>query len=427
MRAHRQLFTLLRDRRDCGAGRSALEELQRIRLTRLLTHAFQSVPFWRHRLTLAGIRPEDVRSPRDLSCVPILTRDEVQCTPVGELLSSAADRSQLRRITTSGSSGRPLAVYFSPDDATRINLSWLRPIRAHGIAPWHKRFEITGAHNIPTHTTGWQKMGLWRREVVSILVQPAEWAERLRHSGARYLWGYGSAIKTLARYMVEAGVRSPPLRAVFAVSDVTDSSGRALVRQQFGREIVDMYGATEAGCIAWQCPARDGYHVNADNLVVEVLADGRPAAPGELGTVVVTNLFSSAMPLIRYELGDLVASGVPRCTCGSSLPLLARIEGREDAALVLPSGRTLPPMFFDNVLKHFLEIRAWRAVQDDTLDVDLSVVRGPEYSPQVEETLRDQIATFLPEPLAIRIRHVEQITPDAAGKRRAVQTLARKT
>src|SRR5439155_11007545 len=88
---------------------------------------------------------------------------------------------------------------------------------------------------------------------------------------------------------------------LFSFAAVLDQETRDLCRSAFGAEIADTYGTQEVGHIAAQCPACGDYHISAETVVVEVLRDdGSPAAPGEVGRVIVKPLYGSAMPLIRY-------------------------------------------------------------------------------------------------------------------------------
>jgi phenylacetate-coenzyme A ligase PaaK-like adenylate-forming protein len=92
--------------------------------------------------------------------------------------------------------------------------------------------------------------------------------------------------------------------------------------------LTDLYAADEAGCIALQCPDHEHYHVQSESVLVEVLdVEGRACAPGAVGRVVVTTLQNFAMPLVRYDIGDVAEAGDP-CPCGRGLPVLRRIARR---------------------------------------------------------------------------------------------------
>ena len=115
----------------------------------------------------------------------------------------------------------------------------------------------------------------------------------------RYADGAPSAL----RGPRDAGIAAPGLREVFSQGEVLDTGTRAIVKTVLGVEPVSLYGLTELGYVAWQCRRREGFHVNADGYLVEVMRAGRPAAPGELGTLVVTDLRGRTMPHLRSTPG----------------------------------------------------------------------------------------------------------------------------
>ena len=94
--------------------------------------------------------------------------------------------------------------------------------------------------------------------------------------------------------------------------------------------------------IAAECERHDGLHVTADNLYVELVANGQLCEPGERGEVLLTDLHNYGMPLIRYKVGDVGSWKGRDCACGRGLPLLNVVEGRTLDLISTPSG--LPPL-----------------------------------------------------------------------------------
>jgi phenylacetate-CoA ligase len=93
-----------------------------------------------------------------------------------------------------------------------------------------------------------------------------------------------------------------------------------------------VYGAPPFSGVACECEQHDGHHVAAESYVVEIVKDGRPARAGETGEIVVTDLNSFSLPLVRYRTGDFAAArDEAACRCGRGLP---RIR---------PLPPTLPP------------------------------------------------------------------------------------
>src|SRR5262249_8028755 len=130
-------------------------------------------------------------------------------------------------------------------------------------------------------------------------------------------------------------------RGIITSAMVLHNWQRRVIEEVFACRVTNRYGCEEVSLIACECERHEGLHVNADNLLVEVLRDGRPAAPGEPGSVVVTDLSNRAMPLLRYQVGDVAVATDRLCPCGRGLPLLERIEGREADYVVTPSGRLI--------------------------------------------------------------------------------------
>ena len=100
------------------------------------------------------------------------------------------------------------------------------------------------------------------------------------------------------------------------------------------------YTCEEAGWLALQCPKHDHLHVFTANVILEILdPQGQPCPVGTPGRVLVTALHSQAMPLIRYEIGDIAEWGPP-CDCGINLPVIKRIWGRDNQSIQTPDGRS---------------------------------------------------------------------------------------
>lgn len=90
---------------------------------------------------------------------------------------------------------------------------------------------------------------------------------------------------------------------------------------------IESYGCPELSGIAHECEAHDGHHVAAESYIVEVVNGHLPARPGEEGEIVVTDLNSFSVPLIRYRTGDrATAMEQTACRCGRGLPKLAAIQ-----------------------------------------------------------------------------------------------------
>ncbi|MDP8235283.1 MAG: hypothetical protein P9M08_02765 [Candidatus Erginobacter occultus] len=409
--------------REGKSSPAKLEESRNDKLGKLLRHAYDNVPFHRRRFRSLGLKPEDIRTPADLARLPVMSKEDLRDAPLAEIMAGNAVRTACVEVTTSGSTGKPLRIYYTREDFSRLNMNWLRPLLAHGVKPWHRRLEISGPHNLPGRTKWYQRMGFWRKRGVSIFNSPDEWIKAWREYRPEILYGYSGSLKLLARFALEHRIEDIRPRFVFGVSDQADEEGRELAAKAFRQPLIDLYGAAEGGCIAWECPDGNGYHINADTVIVEFLQDNLPVAAGERGTIVITNLHSFAMPVIRYELGDIGVSAAGEASGGRSLPLMRGIEGRTDAQILLPSGSVLSPMFFFGVMKTVKEVRDWRVVQDRAGRVTVYTVPTRDFPVDGPARLKTRVEEKIGERFEVDVALVEKIPPDPSGKLRAVISL----
>ena len=112
------------------------------------------------------------------------------------------------------------------------------------------------------------------------------------------------------------------------------------------------YSAIETGRVGFQCEVGRGHHLNLDSCALRVVGrDGRPASNGEEGDLVVSNLVNRATVILNYRSGDVGAMGEGPCSCGRTLPLLARMHGRSSDIVRLADGRELPALVFDAMFR----------------------------------------------------------------------------
>jgi phenylacetate-CoA ligase len=177
-----------------------------------------------------------------------------------------------------------------------------------------------------------------------------------------------------------------------------------------------MYSAKEVGYIALQCPERDVYHVQSENVLVEIVdEDNRPCAPGQAGRVLLTALHKFAMPLIRYEIGDYAVPG-EACTCGRGLPTIREIRGRERNMMHLPNGEKRWPLC-DLVKEPDLPgIRQYQFVQKRLDCIEVHLVVGPQYSRDMEPALKAAIHRRLGNTFVLGIVYRENISRGTSGK-----------
>ncbi len=400
----------------------ALRRLQLARLRRLAAEAVRDVPLHRERWRKAGLQPGDIRSFSDLERIPLMSRADFKERAEEDYVSARIDPSRRRTFMTSGTSGVPLAVHYRSEDEGIFNLTWIRAYRACGLGPRdHLAAFQADERREPTMDARWySRLGFWRRTIFSAWAPPESWREGLARLRPDALVTDAGTYRILAETVEASGRPFPRFRRLFNVSILIDPGTRARIEALFGGRVFDLYGSFEAGCLAWECPSCGGYHLNSDTAIVEILKDGREAAPGEAGEVVVTNLFSAAMPVIRYALGDIVIKSERQPSCGWPFPLLHSLQGRKDDFLRLADGRLIPPQPFHHIFDPRLGIRRWLVEQVEAGRIRIAVEPGQGFDKAAQASLQASVRDLLgPGPILLW-DFSARIPDDPASKQRAV-------
>ncbi len=170
-----------------------------------------------------------------------------------------------------------------------------------------------------------------------------------------------------------------------------------------------------------ECERHEGLHLTAEHLIVEVVDDdGRPAAAGEEGQVVVTDLFNYGLPFVRYVTGDRAVAGFATCSCGRGLPLLRKVVGRQLDILTTPSGRKIPGEFFPHLIKDFGDVRRFQVVQTNPDTILLKLVVADGWSSEARAQMEGLIQNQLGDDMRLAVRVVDDIPLTKAGKLRVV-------
>jgi len=403
-----------------------IEARQFEQLQQVLTHAQRTVLFYAARLgaLASGATIDRARWIE----IPILTRQEVQLNK--ESLRSRAVPPQhgaVGEISSSGSTGRPITVYATD----YVTLLWQAfTLREHF---WHRR-DLAGKLCAIRHQPeggamppGGGRLPGWGPatdiayrggpcSVLNIKASIREQADWLLREDPDYLLTYPTSAFELLGFLGENGLSLPRLRELRTFSEATPAGLRKLAREVWGARVVDMYSAREVGYIALQCPDHDHYHMQSENLLVEILdAAGRHCAPGEIGRVVLTTLHNFAMPLIRYDIGDYAEAGAP-CPCGRGLPVLKRILGRVRNMLTLPNGERYWPSLHANEIHKLAPILQQQVAQVGLNELEIRLVVARPLTAAEEEAVAEHTCASLRHRFSIAFRYLEAIPRGPTGK-----------
>ncbi|MGH7278344.1 MAG: phenylacetate--CoA ligase family protein [Candidatus Rokuibacteriota bacterium] len=401
----------------------APERLIARQLARLREHlelAYTHVPYYRRLFDEHGIQPRAIQSLEDFKRVPFLTRERLRSH--FEDLKARVRLRGVQALATGGSTGSPVSVLI---DAERMAIGDGIRLRAHrwfGLEPGAPEVVLWGS---PIEITKQDRLRVLRDRLLdSTLLSAFDMSEpmlaRYAHVIGRRrpekMYGYASAFYLLARYLHSVGWRPPQrLRAIFTTAEPLFDFQRETIRSVFGAAVATEYGSRDAGLTANECP--DGsLHVPAEGILVEV--DG--AGPNGLGEIVVTNLYSPAMPIIRYRTGDLGRLDPTPCACGRGLPRLSGIEGRKTDFLVTPDGRILHALSIIYILRDTPGLEEFRIIQDAEDRVTALVVPNGSFDGSARARLVARIERLLGPQVTVTVEAVAACPVDPSGKFRYV-------
>lgn len=400
-----------------------LETRQLGLLRQLLKHHEQHTPWVRERIARSGRNVEALTvSLATWVDFPLTTRRDLQEEDLTSRSVPVTHQPVVEK-RSSGSTGEPVTVrrtaisqLFWQATTLREHL-WhqrrpagtLMAVRAHLTqamaskgwgSPVGDFFETGPSYGVPSHTDVGQLLE-WLKDIRPdyLLIYPNIWR----------------AVLDAARG--EAGIWDK-LHQVRTIGETVTDELRSRTHSEAATDLVDLYSAEELGTIAIQCPLSGLYHVMAEGMIVEVLTtDGEPCRPGETGRLVVTDLMNLAMPLLRYENGDVAEQG-PACPCGRGLPTFKRILGRERNMVRLPDGRRYWPTTGFREFSKVADVRQYQLVQRSHQDIEIRlVVPDGRLSPLQESALSEIVTRWIGH--AFHHTYVyfpEQIPRHASGK-----------
>jgi phenylacetate-CoA ligase len=381
--------------------REDLEKLQMRRLHGMLRHAYGSVPFYHELFRQRNLYADDIAGVKDLKRLPAIAKDEVMMNYPHRITARGVHSTIVRG--TSGTTGRALRVPLDDGCADAYVALRIRRLLITGVHPLDKlayvtsgyssegngtnggggrglsRFDsiLTGSKNVAYPGIRRRVLSLGRSNLHQVAASVLEFRPQL-------LYGRPSHLRRIGRELGEMKRELTPKFVLVGGEVVTDACKKEL-RETFGGEVFEIFGSHELGPLSIQCGTHQGFHLNSDFLVFEVLGrDGEEVGPGERGELVITSLENRAMPLIRYKIGDVVVmDDGGRCTCGSYLPRIKSHEGRGVDGFMTREGTWMGPK---ETMEHFegtLRLRDYELVQRGFGSVEVKLRRKDASDPVI--------------------------------------------
>lgn len=398
-----------------------IEALQKKNLKRVLKLANRKLlPY--SKINLKGENPYDW-----IKQFPILTKDYLR-NNIDLLLTEKKEN--LIKLSTSGSSGIRTDIYMNKGD--------LSSFRAGNTRWWEWSGYKIGDRIVQTGMTTKRSVEKRVKDILfkTIYVDAFSLSNEDMFdlfnkikSKEVFILGYASSLNVLAEFALINNIKLK-VKGIISLGDKLFSHYRKNLKQAFNINTIETYGTSEGLLIACQYDL-DYLYINSPQVYLEILDENdNPVKDGEIGHVVVTRLDNSAMPLIRYKIGDLaIKLPVEEYPKKRKLnyPLLKKVIGRDTDIVILPDNRKLIVHSFTGIFEYINEIKQFKIVQKNRKGIEILYIKDFGFSNKTLELVNEKLRNIINDNnFLIEFKEVKEILPTKSGKPQIIESLLKK-
>ena len=395
--------------------RAKIEVWQLRKLKLLISHLQRNIPLYRELLDVAQIQPEDIVSLDTLEKLPMMNKETFRGRRVEDYIDTS-HQPVGSWVTTSGTSGvlfAPLrrAVAKMPRYSDSLRYRFLMEER-----PW--RWDATWAKMAHVRVLRLPRENSITVYVNDLLSNPMIALRQLAEFQPYIIEAHASLLFELARQARIHGLKLRPRYAISASERLLPAS-RSFVEEEFECKVFVRYGLEEFGTVGLECIQHDGFHINAESFIVEVVdRDGKRLPDGTRGSVLITDLYNYEMPFVRYNTGDRGRLTWERCACGLETPRLW-FEGRYSAFLSFKQ-RQYHQFEFSEIMQLFTpHVFQYQIAKKSDTAMVVRLIPGPSYTSSVEAEMKEQFRKIM-ETVDVQIEQVSHISRLPRGKSQIV-------
>ena len=396
---------------------SSVEETEK-RIQDLISHAVKTTDFYKDY-------PEDI----SLKDLPVVNKDTFRQQYDCFVSSTYKDATDNRVMCTSGSTGTPLRMIQNRDKIRHNTAGGIFLGAAAGyyigmkeafIRVWvnnvkKSKFQLIQENMIMMDSSRMDEQAL------------AEMFHTIEKKKVKCLVGYSSALGELSDYIRKSGkdCSNCSVRAIIPISETMPEPVRRTLEKQFGCPVRAWYSNEENGIMGLQNEKDEGYRIDTETYYYEILKmdSDEPAEPGELGRIVITDLFNYAFPILRYDNGD-TAVAVRKEKNGRFKLYLSELYGRRSDLIYDCKGNAVTPYIITNNLWDIEGVKQYRFIQEDVKDYTIWLNGDPAKMDQ--EEILGRIRPYLGDEARIKVEIVDEIPVLASGKRKYIENRCEK-
>ena len=385
---------------------------------KIARHHYENNPFYRKKV--------GKHFPTHWEDIPIMEKLDYQ-GDLEKLLSKGYTKKNTYVSNTSGSSGHPF-FFAKNKEAHAMDWALIKDrYNWHGLSLTSKQARFFG---IPLEKWAYRKEKLKDRIMNRVRFSVfdlsdenlEEYLSAFRKQRFVYIYGYTNSLVLFSHFLLKKNTilkdECPTLKCCIATSELLTAEYRKILSKAFGVSVVNEYGASEVGLIAFESPDKE-WLLCEETLFHEVINEDGLRTESKEGNIVVTDLDNKAMPFIRYNIGDLGVisdNNAPDCKHRK----LEQLIGRVNDTIVLPSGKVSPGLTFYYISRSILESSGVmkefviRQTSLDTFIIDM--VSERELREDEVGEVKEKMETYLEPGLTLKINRVQKIKRPPSGK-----------
>ena len=394
------------------------------RLGFILHRAATQVPFYRDYWTRQR-RGGNRSSWAYLENWPGLEKESLR-SQAGRFVADDTKSRQLLHSHTSGTTGKPLDIWYSKETAR----AWYALFEAR-CRRWHalsrrNRWAILGGQLVTSVQQRRPPFWVWNAALNQLYMSSyhlgpdliPHYLDALIRYRIDYLYGYTSALYELAQELLRTGRSGLKMSVAFTNAEPLFPYQREVIEKAFQCPVRETYGMAEMVAGASECES-NSLHLWQEASQIEIADEDPSTTASASGRLIVTGLLNADMPLIRYQLGDRARPQEKdfACSCGRRLPVLAAIEGRADDMLYTNDGRRIGRL--DPVFKAQLPILEAQIIQEALDVVRVCYVPASGFSSASARSITERLQARMG-CVNVVLEEVSQIPRGPNGKFRAV-------
>lgn len=412
----RKAYNDLQKYYEMDSDSKALIEYQEIMLEKLLQHAVMTTSYYKN-----------YKSNTNLSCFPVVSKSIIKENQDG-FLSLKYNKNKLIKVSTSGSTGTPFLCYQNIEKKRRVNAEIIFFSGKAGYIVGERLIFLRSLNS----KTKKSKLLQWiqNEKLIDIGLLDDEHIESILNTIKKVtmnksatLLTYASTCDVLRDYFKKHGIKRASeckINGIISSSEILFDETRRMMSKAFECNCYSRYANMENGVLGQDDPSHPNtFIVNEANYYIEILKmnNDEPADKGEVGRIVVTDLYNYAMPMIRYDTGDIGSITYIEKN-GVRKKAITDFSGRKIDIIYNCDGELLSPHKISVVFWNFPEIRQFQFIQQGRTQYLVKLIVNGEF--RKESELKKELISLLGNNATIKLEIVDEIPLLNSGKRKYI-------